>query len=776
MNLENFLSNKEWWIEENDFDPKKLNLFETLFTIGNGYLGTRGALEEGHRAGLPGTYLNGIFDNHQVWVTTLINAPDWLSLQIWANGQKISLEDLKVLKHRRVLDLKHGLLYRDSLIEDSLGQITRLETLRYASFANQHCVELNFSITPENYSGEILVQSAVEGNVSNLDRMPVYQDIPEFAPEMRWQKWSRSIHLKPRQNFQRDNYLYLEMETIGRPYQIGYANFLAANEKAELEFQSEKRRVANLVKIKVQKGKTVNFSKLTTIFTSRDQLDNSLEKSCLETLSQEASLSFAARLEKHQKVWEQKWKDSDCVIVGDEKAQLALRFNIYHLLICANENDPHVNIGARSLSGEGYKGHAFWDTEIFLLPFYIYTQPKTAKSLLKYRYYTLDGARKNALATNSLGARFPWESADTGLEETPKWTPDGKDRFWTGEEEIHITADVCYSLVNYFNATRDQELMLNFGGELIFETARFFASRLEYNSSFDRYELKCVIGPDEFHEHINNNIFTNRLAKFNLEEAVKTFSWLKSFHPEKSKELNEKISLSDEEISNFSKIAAKIYLPIDPKKHLIEQFEGYFKLKDVPITEYDQNGMPVYPEGRNQFSCNDCMLIKQADVVMLLYLLPDEFSEEMKKINFEYYEKRTLHKSSLSPSIYAIMALEVGDPKKVMQYFQNTAWVDLANNQNNSEWGIHIASSGGLWQLMVFGFGGMRVKKQKLTFKPWLPKEWKEIKFKIKWQEGDLSVVINHQKTKFLWQSETQKEMEIEVLGKNVVLTVNSEI
>jgi kojibiose phosphorylase len=328
-------------------------------------------------------------------------------------------------------------------------------------------------------------------------------------------------------------------------------------------------------------------------------------------------------------------------------------------------------------------------------------------------------------------------------------------------------------VLTYYTATQDLEFLLNYGTEILFYTARFWISRLEYNQLADRYELNCVIGPDEFHEHINNNAYTNRLAQWNLERAYEIFHWLEKEHHQHLSSLQEKLKLSATEVVAWQDFARKIYIPYDAKKHLIEEFEGYFKLQDLPITSQDENGMPQYPTGRNHFNCNDIMLIKQADVVMLLYILPAEFDDQTKKINYEFYEKRTLHKSSLSPSIYSIMAIEANDTQKVMQYFKHAANVDLVDNQGNAEWGIHIASAGGIWQTLVFGFGGMRVKNGKLTFKPWLPQEWQQIKFKIQWQSGELVVTVHHSQIEFLWTHPDMINLEIEALSKLVTLTNN---
>jgi kojibiose phosphorylase len=473
--------------------------------------------------------------------------------------------------------------------------------------------------------------------------------------------------------------------------------------------------------------------------------------------------------------WRAKWNTCDCVVTGDVEATRALRFNIYHLLIAANENDPRANIGAKSMSGEGYKGHVFWDTEIFLLPFYIFTQPESAKALLKYRYNTLKGAIENAQANGFKGAQYAWESADTGSETTPKWTADGANRIWTGEEEIHVSACVAFGVLSYVTATGDQQFMRDFGAEILYQTSRFWVDRLEWNEGQGHFELTSVIGPDEFHEHVDNNTFTNWMAKWHLEQAARVFSELSAEGSSEHENLLERLKLNADEVGKWVEVAEEIYLPYDPSRKLIERFEGYFKLEDIPITEWDENHMPRYPEGHDHFSLNGSMLLKQPDVIMLNYLLPDEFIDAVKAANYAFYEKRTMHKSSLSPAIHSIMGIEVGDISSAHRYFERSAFVDLINNQGNTQDGMHIASAGGTWQSLVCGFGGFRVKHGKMTFKPWLPKQWSDIRFSLKWQGNDVAVTISHDECRFMLSAPVGTTEDIEVFARSLTLTAGQE-
>ena len=777
MALSDSLSTSEWLVEEAGFEVEKQNFYETIFTVGNGYQGTRGSLEEGRSGECSGTYLAGVFDHHDSTVIDLVNSPSWLPLFLWVEGERLDVQNCKVLEHRRTLDMRQGLVYRLTRFEDAQGRVTRLESLRYASFSNQHHCGVHAEITPENYSGEVTVESAIDGERFNMDRLPEYDKGQRFHHDVKWEKWAKSKHLQSLGGTAEADCVYLEMETIDTKHRMGYASALSIPRGSTVrKTKIDHSRVSESFSLNVYQGSTYVLDKLVAIYTSRDDLDEEVRSSCIGCLRGGVQQGFAERLAMHLEHWASLWAVCDCVIAGNKEATHAARFNIYHLLITANKHDPKANIGAKSLSGEGYKGHVFWDTEIFLLPFFIYTQPETAKALLMYRYHTLAGAKQNARANGLNGAQYAWESADSGVETTPKWTADGAHRIWTGEEEIHITADVAYGIVTYLMATDDWRFFIDYGAEVLFNTARFWESRLEYNAADDRYELGSVIGPDEFHEHVDNNVFTNWMARWNLQKAVELFHQLKVVDESAFCGLVANLELNEEEVTRWGVISNKVFIPFDQEKGLMEQFEGYFQRKEVPITEWDGNKMPAYPSGYDHFNADETTLLKQPDVVMLMYVLPDEFSDDIKRINYNFYEQRTLHKSSLSPCMHSIMGIEVGDTEKAVQYFLRSALVDLVDNQGNTEWGIHIASAGGTWMSLIFGFGGFRVRKRTMTFRPWLPEGWGALDFKLKWRGDTLKVTIRPQEVVFYLSSEESKCEEIIVFDQIVSIPSGQEI
>lgn len=766
-----------WLIEESGFDAALANVRETLLTVGNGYLGTRGSLEEGHKGELSATYLAGVYDHHDSTVVDLVNAPDWLPLRVRVEGELLDVRCCKVLSHRRVLDMRRGTLLRDTLFEDSRGRRTRIASLRFASMSDRHLCGIRLRVTPENHASRITVESALNAERYNLDRLPAYPDKPVFHPEVKWRKWAQSRHLAVDEASVDHRRAYIAARTLDTGIIIGLGGALMGPPDAEAgPCQRDYERVAQTVTINAEPGTGYDFVKLASFYTSRDVPAAQVATEVAACLDRAAAAGFDKVLEDSAAVWDRKWTDCDCQIDGDEQATQAVRFGIYHMLIAANEFDPRANIGAKSMSGEGYKGHVFWDTEIFLLPFYIFTQPATARALLSYRYHTLPGALQNARDNGFEGAQFAWESADSGLETTPKWTADGVNRIWTGEEEIHVTACVAFGVISYVTATGDRDFLREEGAEILYQTARFWASRLEWSQAQGRYELRRVIGPDEFHEHVDNNAFTNRMVKWHLDQTVRLFGELVQEADAAHAGLLERLGLSEAEVTGWQTMADRIHVPSAPEGGLIEQFEGYFGLEDVPISEWDENNMPRYPEGHDHFSLNGTTLLKQPDVVMLTYLLPDEFTAEVKAANFDYYERRTLHKSSLSPAIHAIMGIETGDYARALQYFQRSAYVDLRDNQGNTQDGMHIASAGGTWQALVCGFGGFRVRQGRVTFRPWLPPEWPAIRFRLQWRGNGLDVAISHDECRFLLHAPAGTEDVIGLFDQDIRLRAGEEM
>ena len=448
------------------------------------------------------------------------------------------------------------------------------------------------------------------------------------------------------------------------------------------------------------------------------------------------------------RAWEKEWERTDLIIEGDEEAQISTRFNLFQLLIAAPRQDNRVNIGAKTLSGFGYRGHSFWDTEIFMLPLFIYTAPHIARNLLNYRYRNLPGARAKAHENGFEGAQFPWESADEGVEVTPTWVPDFTNRtrmvrIWTGEIELHISADIAYAANKYWQVTGDDAWLVEQGAELILDTAKFWGSRAEWNPSRKRYQIMNVIGPDEYHDHVDNNAMTNRMAQWNLQTGLEMLEWLKVHAPEKAVDLVDRLDLSPARLDHWRDVIEKLYFNIS-ENGLIEQFEGFYQRRYVDLAAMEprtESAQVIFGiEGANQ-----TQVLKQPDVLIMLYLLQQHYTHDIVQVNYDFYTPRTDHTygSSLGPSIQAIMACEVGRQDEAYEHFIRAVRADLRDVRGNAGDGIHGASAAGTWQAVVFGFAGLRVTPQGWTINPRLPKHWKRLAFKFFYKGKQYTVDIH---------------------------------
>lgn len=723
------LSLHDWSINEEQFNPEKLNHSETVYTIGNGYLSTRGTFEEYFPGENRSTFIHGIFDDVPVTFTELANSPDWLEMEIFLDGERFSLSEGTLLGFKRSLELNKAVLRREVRWQSPSGKISKLIFQRFTSLSNIHLCGVRLSITPENYEGMIEVRSGLNGGVDNLGFL-------------HWHWISQACS---------KNYLTLVTQTRStkKKLAVGLSQSLhTSDQTGKNQAWDVHNHPSQISRVNAKPGQEAILTKWVTLFTDRDVKDAA--STTLKAVKKLNKLSWEEELQAHEAAWAKEWDRCDVIVEGDAEAQIALRFNIFQLLIAAPRNDERVNIGAKTLSGYGYRGHSFWDTETFMLPFFTYTSPAIARNLLSYRWHNLPGARTKAQGNGYEGAQYPWESADTGEEVTPTWVPDPKDRtklirIWTGDIEIHISSDIAYAINQYWKATGDDAFMAERGAEVILETARFWASRAEWHAELNRYELNDVIGPDEYHDHVDNNVYTNVFARWNLMTALNVLNWMKECQPAAWKKLQRTLKFKDKETEKWQHVIEHIYIPFDAATRVIEQFEGYFERKDVDLAAMEPRTNSIQEifgiEGSAQ-----TQVLKQPDVLMMMFMLPDLYDEATIKANYAYYTPRTDHTfgSSLGPSIQAIMACRVGDPS-AYEHFMRAARADLFDVRNNASDGIHGASAGGLWQAAVFGFAGLTFDVEKKTWHldPSLPENWKRIAFKFNYQGKTLEFDTN---------------------------------
>ncbi len=728
--LEN--AQKGWIVEEDEYTPASLGHKETIFTIGNGYLCSRGTYEERHPAEIRTTFLHGVFDDMPISFTELANIPDWTNLEISLEGEAFSLAapESEILNYHRQLDLSTGILSRKVTWRSPQGRIVRLEFERWCSLANQHLIGARYTITPLNFDGQIEVRAGLMGHTDNLGLR----------------------HIDILDQGYTDDLIWLQSQTRHTQIEIGQAMRMRAFGAAP-EFISRKicslwGQPTQITSATMKMGSQLTIVKEMSVVSSRDE-ENPIKKA-INLLHAESNLDDI--LAENKQAWDENWAATDVIIEGDQEAQLAVRFNIFQLLIVAPRKDERVSIGAKTLSGYGYRGHAFWDTEIFLLPFFAFTQPQIARNLLMYRYHNLAGAREKAAANGFEGAQFPWESAADGVEVTPRWVPHFDDptqllRIWPGDIEIHITADIAYASWIYWRVSGDDNWMCNYGADVILEGARFWSSCAKKEAD-GFYHLRDVIGPDEYHDHVDDNAFTNQMAAWHLQTALSLLDWLRQHSPDRLSELTEALDLNAERLENWAEISSQLFLNKDDGG-VIEQFKGYFDLSDADFTVLRD---PARTQSMHTLlgieGANQAQVLKQPDVLMLQYLLRDQYSQEEIRINWDYYHPRTDHEhgSSLGPAVTATLACIMGEPEEGYAHFMRAARTDLQDNRLNTKDGFHGASAGALWQAIIFGFAGLVFEPEKYSFSPRLPTHWNRLAFAIKLQGKDLWVEIQPDK------------------------------
>jgi kojibiose phosphorylase len=720
-------SDPKWLLIDDGFTLAREHETESLFAIANGYIGNRGSLAEGSPLSAPATFVAGIFEQFDTpgSVPELMVLPDWTGVRIWIEDGPLNMQHGEVLQHRRILDFRRGILWREWRHRDPGGRITQIVAFRLASLADRHLLLHSVTLTPENHSSAIRFESSMEAT----DRA-----ISLLAPE-----W------KARRDSARPNVLPLALRVPGRNTRVAFgltSQMLHSGQAVGCRtMQMGVGRIREHCEVEVAAGTHCHLHRIVSVFTSRDGVDPF--QCSMEHLRDVVTKGAESAVWAHVSAWEAHWKSADIEIEGDDSLQQALRFAAYHLISAANPDDSRVSIGARALSGAGYKGHVFWDTETYMVPFFIFTHPGMARALLEYRYHTLDAARKKAQAFGFRGAMYPWESADTGDETTPGAViaPNGEVlKILNGEMEVHVTADIAFAIWQYWQNTGDDEFFVSCGAEIMLESARFWASRgTTENDGF--YHIRHVIGPDEYHDDVDDNTYTNLMAAWNLRHGAETAKLLEEHSPQRWQELAAQLQLTDEEVSNWPELAAAMFIPFDPETLLYEQFRGYFNKEQVDLKRYEPRSAAMDTIlGHERIRKTN--IVKQADVVLATFLLWDEIGPDIRAANFRYYEPRTGHGSSLSPSIHALIAARIGDTERAKSYLKQAAEIDLGNNMGNAAAGVHAAALGGLWQAMVFGFTGFRPQADGVSFAPNLLPNWQRLSLPLQWRRRKLRVRI----------------------------------
>jgi trehalose/maltose hydrolase-like predicted phosphorylase len=710
------IADPTWVLEHEGYNVLTESALESRFALSNGFLGMRASrpVSRGPTwvswlgyvkwASWPRCYVAGLFDrpNTEPPVPALVPIADWSRVRIILDGRPQLLADGETLAGMRRLDMRRGVLLAQMIHRTLAGITVQGSELRLVSLANRAAGMqfLCFALDRDDIDVTLEATFAMAGLGMEPERME-----PDLGA---WRA-----------------------EGSGKGVAMAGAATLRAGGVAlvpqrsfSLRWTWQWRSVA---------GQVVELDRLVAVARA-DARGHDPAPDAAATLEHNRRLGWRGMLAAHEAAWRARWEESDVVIEGDDEMQRAVRFAVYHLTSAANPQDERVSVGARALTGDAYFGHVFWDTEIYLLPFYTTTWPEAARAMLMYRFHTLPAAREKAASMGWKGALYPWESADTGEETTPERVvgPDGTMvDILTGKMEVHISADIAYAVWHYWRATGDDAFLCDAGAEILIETARFWASRAIAEADGARH-IRHVIGPDEYHEDVDDNAYTNVLARWNLERAHDMVATLRTRWPERAAVLFRELGLEDAELDDWRDAARRIATGLDPATGLYEQFAGYHQREAIDLAQYAGRSMPidvVIGRERTQGS----QIVKQADVVALIGLLPELFAGDTAEKNFRHYEPRTAHGSSLSAGMHALVAARLGDCAMALRFLKQAAKADLEDDPNSAG-GVRIAGLGGVWQAVVFGFGGLDLGGEVIRLAPRLPPHWRRLAFAVRWR------------------------------------------
>jgi len=736
-----------WKIIEVGFDPSHGRVAESVFSVANEFMGTRGYFEEGYSGdSLLGSYINNIYADdiaiawqykglvsHECFI---VNCVDWLYTRIFIDGEQLDLAKCKFHDFKRVLDMKTGTLSREFTWETSAGKLLKLSFLRFTSMeiSSLGCQKITFE--PVNFSGTVEVQSCLD-----------FSTIHESTGKNYW--------------------------TVLRKQKAGgiVANLALTSISGQQVFSSFKLNLPSLLETKLienekmigveftlplTKGNPVSIEKMVVNYTDRKSginLEDVWEQG-LALAEKYVRLPFEEALEKHIEHWTNTWDTLDIVIEGDPENQQGVRFCVFNLFQTYHGADSTLNIGGKGLTGEAYGGRIWWDTESHILPFYLFSNPKAARSLIEYRYHHLPQALERAKEMDCAGACYPMSTID-GTECCNWWTH--------GNLEIHVSAAIPYGIWHYVHLYQDKDFLYTHGIEMLLQSSRYFASRGQWSQLTGEFGLYGVMGADEFHMMVHNNCYTNVMAKKTFEYTLKVIEEMKEKALPELDAVIAKVGLVQSEPDDWRKMAEKMRIPYDEKTGLYEQHDDFFDLPHIDVKAIPHTQFPIY----HHWSYDRIFrydMIKQPEVLLFLFFFSQEYSMETKRLNYEYYEPRCIHESSLSPAIHSIMAAEIGKHEDAFEYARFASRLDLDDYNRNTREGLHITSLAATWLNIVYGFGGLRSDGEKLVFNPSIPKNWTSFSYNILYRGTRLNIKTSRKSA--IFTACTGPAVSVKVFGK----------
>jgi maltose phosphorylase len=764
---QDYITADPWAIIEEGFDHERVKSSESLFSLGNGAMGQRANFEEQFSGDtFQGSYIAGVYypdktrvgwwkNGYPEYFAKVLNAPNWIGINVTVDSTPLDLNTCKKVAHfRRELNMKEG-WYKRSFVATLPNDVeVAVDVVRFLSLDLDETGAIQYNLQVLNADAEVIMVPYLDGGIKNMDS-----------------NWDDKFWNITKVSSEYDR-AFIECHTMKTNFSV--CTFMQSQlfvEGAKIDtiptMDSSDNRVSHSYKVQLGKDETLTLVKFGGYTVDRNHPKDGLLKAANQTLDNAIQLGFEGLLQKQKDAWGRIWEMSDITIEGDVKAQQGIRFNIFQLNQTYLGKDSRLNIGPKGFTGEKYGGSTYWDTEAYCLPFYMATKnQKVAWNLLKYRYNHLEKAIENAqkLGFTNGAALYPMVTMN-GEECHNEWE--------ITFEEIHRNGAIAFAIFNYFRFTGDYSYIPEMGLEVLIGIARFWHQRVNYSEDKQKYVVLGVTGPNEYENNVNNNWYTNYLAKWCIDYAVEQVNKVAEEYPADHKRIMEKTKLTEAEISDWSKVADNMYFPFSEKYQVYLQQDGFLDKQMIKVQDLDKSQRPI-----NQKWSWDRILrspyIKQADVLQGFYFFEDHFSKEELERHFDFYEPFTVHESSLSPCVHSIQAAKLGRMEQAYTFYLRTSRLDLDDYNKEVEEGLHITSMAGTWMSIVEGFGGMRIVDGTLSFEPQIPEQWNSFAFKINFRDQIITMKASAKTTTF--EIAGSEVLDILVNGKSITLEPGKEV
>ena len=748
----------EWLIIEEGFHPELNRASESIFSIGNGYMGQRANFEEKYSGdSLQGNYIAGVYypdktrvgwwkNGYPEYFAKVLNAPDWIGIDLSVNGKSLDLATSKIKAFSRILNMKEGYLERSFNLTVSGNRTVSVNTRRFLSMAEPDLGIIRYSVKSLDFKGKIDLRVFIDADVKNEDT--------NFGKKF-WKEVSREVisgsgilvARTMKTDFHVATGMYLELQRNKVPFPF------------KPDIIDREKYIANAFSLTIQEGEEWVLYKYVSVLTSLNNQKECLTNDMKLRLNAVKEKGYENFFNGHIKEWAKIWATSDVVIEGDLAAQQAIRFNIFHLNQTYTGKDERLNIGPKGFTGEKYGGSTYWDTEAFALPFFLKTaDQKVGKNLLLYRYKHLEKSIANAakLGFKNGAALYPMVTMN-GEECHNEWE--------ITFEEIHRNGAIAYAIYNYIRHTCDKDYMADYGLEVLIAVSRFWSQRTTFSDNLNKYVILGVTGPNEYENNVNNNWYTNLLAVWTLSYTLKNFELLEKEKPDKLKALFIKTAFRyTEETTRWKEVIDKMYFPVDNNRKIFLQNDGFLDKELVPASHIPADESPINQHWSWDRILRSCF-IKQADVVQGLYFFEDQFATETIKRNFDFYEPLTVHESSLSACIHSIVASRIGNIELAYKLYLRTARLDLDDYNKEVADGLHITSMAGTWLAIVEGFGGMRIQDCKVKLNPLIPENWQSYSFHA--HSRDILFQVRVTKESVVVKNLSEKDLQLIIYGSD---------